>query len=189
VFLALARNGRAVQNRAALAPWLYGAAFRVCLKARRGRTQSRATNRLPERPAPGDPLAELSAREFLAIVDDELACLPDRFRFPLVLCLIDGLSQEEAAARLGWSPGSVKGRLERGREKLRRRLAARGVSLAALLTAMAVSAPAAVPPALSERAAEAASGGAGAGGGRPPAGPARGGGVGAPPRGAARVPR
>ena len=54
----------------------------------------------------------------------ELARLPVSYRLPLLLCAIEGLSREEAARRLNWPIGSVKGRLERGRELLRTRLAA-----------------------------------------------------------------
>src|SRR5262245_14666686 len=42
VFFALARNGGAVRRRASLAAWLYGAAYRVCLKSRRGHARRRA---------------------------------------------------------------------------------------------------------------------------------------------------
>src|SRR5207302_11113103 len=47
---------------------------------------------------------------------------------------------------LGWSPGSVKGRLERGRERLRQRLARRGIALSAGLAAVLVGGPAAAVP-------------------------------------------
>jgi RNA polymerase sigma factor (sigma-70 family) len=158
VFLALVRNGRVVRKRASLAAWLYGAAYRVCLRARRGRARSKTINRTVDRPTSSDPLANLTVREFLSILDDELARLPDRFRLPLVLCLIEGLSQNEAATRLHCSPGSIKGRLERGREKLRKRLSARGITLAAALSAAVGSASAAIPPALFERTTSVAAG-------------------------------
>ena len=48
---------------------------------------------------------------------DELR-LPEAYRLPVLLCSVEGLSQEEAARRLGWTPGSLKGRLERGRKRL-----------------------------------------------------------------------
>src|SRR5260370_1164603 len=84
VFLALVLNPRAVRDRAALAAGLYGGAYRVCIKARRGKARSRRAVP-PDRPGPADPLAELSARELVAILDDEVARLADRYRLPIVL--------------------------------------------------------------------------------------------------------
>jgi hypothetical protein len=65
----------------------------------------------------------------------ELAALPESIRAPLVLCYLEGRTQEEAARQLGWSLSTVRGRLQRGREKLRRRLERRGVALTAALGA------------------------------------------------------
>ena len=78
----------------------------------------------------------MSARELLRGVDEEVRRLPEAQRLPLILCCLEGLSQEEAARRLGWTPGSVKGRLERGRARLHARLARRGLPLAAALAAV-----------------------------------------------------
>ena len=81
------------------------------------------------RPPAGPP--DLAARELLAALDAELARLPDRFRLPLVLCCLEGLSQDEAARRLGWTADSVRGRLQRGRRRLRAGLGARGLAFSA----------------------------------------------------------
>jgi hypothetical protein len=76
----------------------------------------------------------------------------------LVYCYIEGLSRDEAARRLGWSLGTLKRRLERGRAILRRRLLRRGVAPAGL--AAAALAPegltAAVPPVLAQAVLQAA---------------------------------
>ena len=58
---------------------------------------------------------------------EELGRLPDRFRLPVLLCHLEGLSYEQAARRLGCPIRTVQSRLARGREKLRARLARRGV--------------------------------------------------------------
>ncbi len=73
------------------------------------------------------------------ILEEEVARLPERFRNPLLLCCWEGKSRDEAAQQLGWSLGTVKARLERGRQMLRQRLARRGLTLAAGLLALSVA--------------------------------------------------
>jgi RNA polymerase sigma factor (sigma-70 family) len=149
-FLVLARKANAVHPRAALAAWLHGVARRVALKARSAR--ARPAHEILPPPANAadphpDPLAELSGRELLTIIDDELQRLPEVYRTPVILCCLEGHSLEEAARQLGWTQGSVKGRLERGRARLHQRLVRRGLTFAAALAAAEVSrvaAPAAV---------------------------------------------
>jgi RNA polymerase sigma factor (sigma-70 family) len=141
-FLVLARKAASVRPAGALAAWLHGVAYRVALGARAG-----ARRRTREGPPPDlalsdrrpDPLAELTAREALRILEEEVQRLPQAYRLPLVLCCLHGVSQEEAARQLGWTPGSVRGRLERGRRLLHRRLAGRGLELAAALALVEVS--------------------------------------------------
>jgi RNA polymerase sigma factor (sigma-70 family) len=140
-FLVLARKANSVRPREALPAWLHGVARRVALKARAARFRQRATRPLPDAPADKrpDPLAEISGRELLMIVDEEVQRLPERFRLPVVLCCLGGRSLEEAARQLGWTTGSVKGRLERGRARLHDRLVRRGLTLSAALAAVEVS--------------------------------------------------
>ena len=141
-FLVLARRAAAVHPREALAAWLHGVARRVALKSRCARAR-KSRDRRPLPPSPidprPDPLADISARELLSLVDDELRQLPEVYRLPVLLCCLEGRSQEEAARLLGWTPGSVKGRLERGRARLHQRLARRGLTLSAVLTAAELS--------------------------------------------------
>jgi WD40 repeat protein len=92
-----------------------------------------------------DPTAEVTVREARALLDEELARLPERLRAPLVLCYLEDATRDEAARRLGWSPATLKRRLDRGRKLLRARLTRRGVTLSVPLLAAAT---AAVPPLL-----------------------------------------
>ena len=48
--------------------------------------------------------------------------IPDVYREAIVLCDVEGMSYEETAAALGIGIGTVKSRISRGREELRRRL-------------------------------------------------------------------
>jgi hypothetical protein len=86
-----------------------------------------------------DPLEELSCRELLSIIDEEVESLPVKQRLPILLCCFEGLSLEEAAASLGWKPGAVKGHLQRGRSRLHARLVRRGLTLSAGLAAVEAS--------------------------------------------------
>jgi RNA polymerase sigma factor (sigma-70 family) len=143
VFLVLARRAAEVRPQQSLASWLHGVAYRVALKSRaietkRRRRETSSAELDPTDPRP-DPLGELSARELLTALDEELQRLTDAHRLPILLCCLEGRSQEEAASMLGWTVGSVKGRLERGRANLHARLARRGLTLSAALAAVEMS--------------------------------------------------
>jgi RNA polymerase sigma factor (sigma-70 family) len=141
-FLVLARKAATVHPRQALSAWLHGVARRVALKARSARFRRRREGRpllaTPPDPRPG-PLAELAVSELLGIVDEELKRLPEVYRLPVILCCLEGRSLEEAARQLGWTSGSVRARLERGRARLHDRLLRRGLTLSASLVAAEAS--------------------------------------------------
>jgi RNA polymerase sigma factor (sigma-70 family) len=136
-FLALARSAGRLGRQAPLANWLYTVALRQARKARvRAARRAEAEQFAPPRSAcQTDPLDEITGRELLQVIDEELARLPERYRLPVLLCCVQGLSREEAAGQLGWSDGAVKGRLERGRRRLAERLAARGLAPSAMVLA------------------------------------------------------
>ncbi len=61
-------------------------------------------------------------------VHEELDRLPERFRAPIVLCHLEGLTNEQAASRLGLPVRTVQRRLAESRERLRHRLTRRGLA-------------------------------------------------------------
>ncbi len=138
-FLILAQNAARLRKKTALASFLHGTAYRIALHAKRTAARRRKhESRAPARPSL-DPTDELSWREVRALVDEEVARLPEKYRSALILCCLQSVSQAEAAQRLGIKEGTLASRLSRARERLGQRLARRGVDLAAVLAAMALS--------------------------------------------------
>ena len=135
-FLVLLQKPRAIRKKQALGPWLYGVAHRIAVRARdtAGRRRTLLKKAMPATDE-APPTPDLSWREACGVLHEELDKLPDSVRLPLVLCYLDGLSRDEAAHQLGWSLNEVRGRLERGRERLRKRLERRGIALSAGLLA------------------------------------------------------
>ena len=68
--------------------------------------------------------------ELRVILDDELSCLPARYRGPIVLCELEGLTREPAAQRLGVPEGTSRAGSP-GRKSGRDRLTRRGLVLPA----------------------------------------------------------
>ena len=56
------------------------------------------------------PAEQLTWKEMLGILDHELGQLSDRSRAPLVLCYLEGRTQDEAARQLGWSLNTLRRR-------------------------------------------------------------------------------
>src|SRR5262245_61339392 len=143
VFLILARNARQVRKPEALAAWLHGVAVRVSRKATAGRRKSEP---LRKSEATAESRDEGSWADARRVIDEALAALPESQRVPLVLCYLEGLTRDEAANRLGVPLDTFRGRLERGREKLRKGLAKRGFPLEAGLVAVLLESPAQAAP-------------------------------------------
>jgi RNA polymerase sigma factor (sigma-70 family) len=137
-FLVLARKARSIRDRRVLGRWLYEVAYRIAVRAKVRTARRRAHERqgaemwavapgLDDRPARG---------ELLAVIHDEINRLPNTYRSAVVLCYLEGHTNEQAAALLSWPVGTVKGRLSRARDLLRTRLSRRGVALSAALLAI-----------------------------------------------------
>lgn len=142
-FLVLCRKAASLSPRDSLSGWLHAVAYRAAQKARVADARRRTREGRAAATEPDDPLGQLTLRETLEVLDQELARLPDKFRAPLVLCYLEGLTRDEAAGRLGWPPGLLKSRLEQARERLGARLRSRGLTLSAALAATLFSGAAA----------------------------------------------
>jgi RNA polymerase sigma factor (sigma-70 family) len=134
-FLALARQARAIRKPGSLASWLHGVAVRLARKVKKAAWKRRHRPAPPGRTSPPDPLTEITGRELCAVLDEELERLPAANRLPLVFCYLQGQTQDEAARQLGCPLGTLRSRLERGRQLLRQRLTRRGLSFSAILLA------------------------------------------------------
>lgn len=66
----------------------------------------------------GDPEAVLASNAEVARIRSALATLPASLKDPLILCTMEGYSQEDAAALLGISRKAVELRIYRARQKL-----------------------------------------------------------------------
>jgi RNA polymerase sigma factor (sigma-70 family) len=146
-FLVLARKAASIRRPQSVAAWLHGVARRIAVKVRAAAARQ-AVGPVPEVAAPDlGPAGVLTWHEVRGALDEELTRLPEALRAPLVLCYLQGLTRDEAAARLRCPLGTLKGRLERGRDLLRQRLTRRGLALSAVLAALALE-RAAVPATL-----------------------------------------
>jgi RNA polymerase sigma factor (sigma-70 family) len=147
-FLVLVRKARSLHQYGSLGNWLYTVAYHLALK-----TRARSARRRDQE-GEGVDVPDTSAgaaiwNELRPVLDAELDRLPSKYREPVVLCYLEGKTNEEAASELGWPIGTLKIRLARARELLKDRLTRRGMALSVGLLA----------PNLAERASSAVSAG------------------------------
>jgi RNA polymerase sigma factor (sigma-70 family) len=137
-FLVLARKARGLWVRDSLGPWLHQVAHRTASRAQSAVTRRRRHERLAA--ASASELANEPAPDDLGdVLHEELARLPERYRRAVMLCLLEGLTPEQAARHLGCPVGTVHSRLARGRERLRDRLMRRGLAPAVGAIGTAIS--------------------------------------------------
>jgi RNA polymerase sigma factor (sigma-70 family) len=161
VFLILARRAGAIRRRDSIGCWLHGVSRRVAMRAR----DEAAHRRTRERRAAEEYAQEYDRggsddEDLVASLHEEIARLPEKYRTPVVLCELEGMTHGEAARQLGWPVGSVSGRLSRARDLIRGRFARRGLSSPAGLLGLAAG-PRSLPAGLVARATESALPGAG----------------------------
>jgi len=162
-FLVLVRRAASIRGLPTLGPWIHGVAWRVAERARadaaRRRGREGAAAGEVER-AVARPDLEPARRELAEVLDRELGRLPEKYRAPVILCHLEGLTHEEAARLLGCPTGTVGIRLMRARARLKQGLARRGTpaTVAGLAIGEWEEARPVVPAGLIEGTARAASG-------------------------------
>ncbi|OAI49031.1 hypothetical protein AYO44_01110 [Planctomycetaceae bacterium SCGC AG-212-F19] len=158
-FFVLARKATALHWHESVSSWLFEVASRVASKANGRLIRRQILEKQAQVMATVDPASAATRRELQLVLDEEVRRLPERYRLPVVLCWLEGLTRSEAAEQLGWKEGTVGGRLARGRDLLRRRLARRGLALSAGVLEMILAenaATAAVPAPLTDGTVQAA---------------------------------
>ena len=156
VFLVLVRKAGSLRRGDLLGAWLFGVARKVALRARSlaavrearaGSTADGEALGVDARRSPSpNPADALDSDEENARLHEEVERLPRRYRAPVVACYFEGRTHEEAAKLLGCPLGTVKGRLARARDLLRKRLERRGVEVSPVVLAGRLSAPELRPP-------------------------------------------
>ena len=120
-FLVLARKARSIRNRDAVAGFLFGTAHRIALRAKKDAARRREHERrriaMDSRSLPSP-----SSAADLADLDAAISRLSEKHRAPLILCDLEGLTEEQAASRLDISLRTLQRNLAAARNRLRERL-------------------------------------------------------------------
>jgi RNA polymerase sigma-70 factor (ECF subfamily) len=120
VFLTLIeRSGKFDPSRGTLASFLFGIARNMVLR-RLGK--DRATEEIEDSARDEDLLEDLTRRETIEQVRRAVLSLPAAYREVVVLCDLQDLDYQDAAAALGCPVGTVRSRLNRGRTMLAQKL-------------------------------------------------------------------
>jgi RNA polymerase sigma factor (sigma-70 family) len=125
-FLVLMRKAPSLDRGKPLSNWLCTVAYRLALRIRTNETQRL---RREAQAARGRHVTQSHATipsDQAVTLEEELQRLPHRHRLPLVLCYLEGKTNEQAAEVLGCPRGSMSARLAQARDRLRAGLARRG---------------------------------------------------------------
>jgi RNA polymerase sigma factor (sigma-70 family) len=144
-FLVFVRKAGSIMPREMVANWLYGVAHQTALKARatsaKRQAREKQMNEMPEAEAVA---ATDLWHDLQPLLDQELTRLPNKYRFAIVLCDLEGKTRKEVARQLKIPEGTLSSRLTTARKLLAKRLARHGVqvsggALAAVLSQKAAS--------------------------------------------------
>ncbi|MBI4566137.1 MAG: RNA polymerase sigma factor [Planctomycetes bacterium] len=119
-FLRVYRNANRYVPGGGFRAWLYTIARHLAMNHVRDRSMEKTMTPVPE---PVAPPPEPERSELRKAIDLAIGGVPEPFRSALVLCVVEGLSYEEAAEACGCSVKTLSSRLARGRERFRELMA------------------------------------------------------------------
>ncbi len=131
-FLVLASRARSIRRGDSVGSWLHGVALRVANRARwraaRRRHHERRHAEMNAATGADGAGAHRPPDDVDRVLHEEIGRLPEKYRRPVVLCYLEGLTHDQAADQLGWPVGTVRRRLAGARDRLRGRLTRRGAT-------------------------------------------------------------
>lgn len=116
-FLRVYRNSARYVPGGGFRAWLYTIARHLALNHLRDRHQETPAVAVPVAEAPAPDGGERG--ELQSMIERAIDAVPEPFRSALLLCVLHGLSYEEAAEASGCSVKTLSSRLARGRERFR----------------------------------------------------------------------
>lgn len=121
VFLRLSRGLPSLRDEERFGPWVYRVARSAVADHLRARARAPFAPLEDEEPAatPDEPALTEGERLLAPLVGVFVAALPSPYREALTLTELEGMSQREAADRVGITVSGMKSRVQRGRERLR----------------------------------------------------------------------
>jgi RNA polymerase sigma factor (sigma-70 family) len=137
-FLVLVRKATTVMPREMVGNWLYGVAHQTAVRLR-ATAAKRGVREIQMMEMPEPVVAEVRGDDLLLLLDQELSCLPEKYRVLIVLCDLESKTRIEVARQLAIPEGTVASRLARARGMLAKRLARHGLAVSGGSLAAALS--------------------------------------------------
>src|SRR6267142_57627 len=94
-FVILARKAATISKQDSVASWLYKVAYRIALRARADKNRRRARERQAPPKFAEHGLSDVIQQELRQVLDEEVQRLPEKYRAPILLCYMQGQTNEE----------------------------------------------------------------------------------------------
>ncbi len=146
VFVTLARRAGAIDPPGAVGSWLYGVAYRTALAARTAARRRAAREQVIAHPPERTCTDPVPVGDLRAVLDEELAALPGKYRALIVACDLEGQPRRVVANAFGLCDGTLSSRLTTARALLAARLRKRGVVESVVLALVTARAEGATVP-------------------------------------------